>query len=184
MNGRNLLLLLMGDEPPPRLRDAISRRAAPPARVHVVAPALVGPLDWLAGAEDDAHRQAEVRVLDAEWTLADQVEVEGEAGDVDPVQAVEDALRAFPADEILLAGEAADPDLEAALGRFGVPITRLEPAPFARRSPAYRAVRELAGGHRNATPFVLFVGVNSAFLLLGLLLSLFVLLILWLTGDL
>ena len=184
MDGRNLLLLLMGDEPPPRLRDAVGRRAEPPARVHVVAPALVGPLDWLASADDDAQRQAEVRVLDAEWTLADQAEVEGEAGDVDPVQAVEDALRTFPADEILLAGEAADPDLEAALGRFGVPVTRLEPAPFARRSSAYRALRELAGGRRSATPFVLFVGVNAAFLLLGVLLSLLVLLVLWLSGNL
>jgi hypothetical protein len=93
MNGRNLLLLLMGDEPPTRLREAIGRRAAPPARVHVVAPVVVGPLDWLASAEDHAHRQAEMRVLDAEWTLAEQAEVDGEAGDLDPVQAVEDALR-------------------------------------------------------------------------------------------
>jgi len=183
-NGRNLLLLLMGDEPPPRLRDAVGRRTPPPARVHLVAPALVSPLDWLASAEDDAYRQAEVRALDAEWTLADQTEVEAEAGDVDPVQAVEDALRAFPADEILLAGEEADPDLEAALGRFGIPITRLDPAPFARRSSGYRALRELAGGHRSATPFVLFVGVNTAFLLLGVLLSLLALLVLWLSGNL
>jgi hypothetical protein len=184
MNGRNLLLLLVGDASPRQLRDAVAARALPPTRVHVVAPTLVGPLDWLASAEDDAHRQAEVRALDAEWTLADQAEVGGEAGDVDPVQAVEDALRAFPADEILLAGEAADPDLEAALARFGVPITRLDPASLARRSCAYRALRELAGGHRSATPFVLFVGVNTAFLLLGVLLSLLVLLILWLSGSL
>jgi hypothetical protein len=35
-----------------------------------------------------------VRALEAEWTLADHAEVEGEASEADPVQAVEDALRA------------------------------------------------------------------------------------------
>jgi hypothetical protein len=37
-----------------------------------------------------------------------QADVEGEAGDVDPVQPVEDALRTFPADEILTVGSAAE----------------------------------------------------------------------------
>jgi hypothetical protein len=52
--------------------------------VHV-APARVGALEWLATDEDDARQQAHVRVLAAEWTLADQAQVQGEAGDVDPV---------------------------------------------------------------------------------------------------
>jgi hypothetical protein len=182
--GRNLLVLLVGDHPPQRLHDAIAARAEPPARIHVVAPALVRPLDWLATAEDDAHRQAEVRAFEAEWTLTDAAEVEGAAGDADPIQAIEDALRGFPADEILIAGEAADADLEAALSRFGLPVTRLDGAPRPRHSAPYRALRGLAGGHSNATPFILFFGVNSALALLGILLSLLVLLILWLIGTL
>ena len=153
--------------------------------MHVVAPTLVGRLDWLATAEDDAHRQAEVRAFDAEWLLADRAEVDGEAGDADPIQAVEDALRHFPADEILIAGGAADPDLEVALRRFSASRSTHPDGAWGRRhSRAYRALRELAAGRNNATPFVLFIGVNTALLLLGLALSLLVLLILWLIGSL
>jgi hypothetical protein len=179
-----LLVLLIGDTDPGRLREAIASRPEPPTRVHVVAPTVVGPLAWLATAEDAAHREAETRVLEAEWMLADDLAVEGEAEDADPIQAVEDALRAFPADAILIAGEAADGDLEGALRRFGLPVSRLDGPPGPRRSRLYRSLRGLAGGHSPATPFVLFVGVNAALVALGALLSLLVLLILWLSGNL
>lgn len=179
----NLLLLLVGDASPQRVHDAIDAHPWRPGRIHVVAPALVRPLDWLATAEDAAHRRAEVRAFEIEWTLADDAEVEGEAGDADPVQAVEDALRGFRADEILIAGEDADPDLEVALQRFDLPIVRVGGA-TRRRSRTYRALRTLAAGRDDATPFVLFVGVNAALLLAGILLSLLVLLLLWLIGSL
>ena len=175
----NVILLLVGDLSPDRLRARVAAHAPAVRRVHVVAPTLVGAVDWLATAEDDARRRAEVRALEAEWTLAADADVEGEAGDADPVQAVEDALRAFPADAILIAGDRADPDLEAALAQFGLPTERLSAA-APRRSAAYRGLRGLAAGHRATTPFVLFVGVNGALLLLGVVLSLVVLLILWL----
>jgi len=179
----NLLVLLLGDDEVESLREAIEEREEPPERIHVVAPALVGPLDWLATADDDAARKAEARVLEVEWTLADEASVEGEAGDVDPVQAVEDALRDFPADEILVAGPL-DADTEEALHGFGLRVSRLERMPPRHRSGLVRAARRLAGGHDNATPFVLFVGVNAAFLLAAIVLSAFVLLILWLVGEL
>jgi hypothetical protein len=180
----NLLVVLVGDAPPSRLRAAVEGFAEFPARVHVVAPALTRPLDWLATAEEDAQRQAEVRALEIEWTLADTAEVEGGVGEADPVQAVEDALRDFAADEILVAGDAVDPDLVPALARFGLPVTRLPRELPPRRSAAYRGLRTLAAGRSGATPFVLFVGVNGALLLLGLLLSALVLLILWIAGYL
>ncbi len=179
-----MLVLLLGDVPRGRLRDAIAARPDAPGRVHVVAPTIVGPLDWLATDEDDAHRQVDIRAFEAEWTLADETQVEGGAGDVDPIQAVEDTLRDFPADEILIASEEADPDLERALRRFGLPITRLDPTPSAHHSSAYRGLRELAGGRGDATPFLLFLGVNVALLLVGLVLSLLVLLVLWLSHNL
>ena len=180
----NLLVLLLGDTAPARLRDAIAARPDPPTHIHVVAPAIVKLLDWLATAEDTAYQQAEVRAFEAEWTLADQAQVEGGAGDVDPIQAVEDALRGFPADEIVIAGVAADSELEQTLSRFGLPISRLDHAPDSSHSHLYRALRELARGHNDATPFLLFLGVNTALLLLSILLSLIALLILWLSGNL
>jgi hypothetical protein len=180
---RNLLLLVLGDVSTERLREEIARRAQP-THVHVVAGALVGPLDWLATAEDEAYRQAEVRAFEVEWTLANEAEVEGGAGDSDPVQAVEDALSTFPAEEILVAGDQADADLEAELARFGLPVARLEQTAPRRRSRAYRAFRGLAAGKHEATPFILFVGVNGALFLLAILLSLIVILVLWLSGNL
>ncbi len=180
----NLLVVLVGDAPPSRLRAAVEGLPELPSRVHVVAPALSRPLDWLATAEGEAQRQADVRALEIEWTLADTAAVEGGWGDADPVQAVEDALRDFEADEILLAGDAVDPDLVPALHRFGLPVTRLPRRLPPRRSAVYRGLRALAAGHNEATPFVLFVGVNVALLLLGVLISGFVLLVLWIAGYL
>ena len=173
----------MADVPAARLRDAVAGRDASTLRVRVVAPTAVKALDWLASAEDAARRRAEVRALDAEWTLQPDAEVEAGAGDADPIQAVEDALRSFPADEILIAGAHVDPDLDDALFRFGIPVTRLDP-PRARRSRLYRGLRSLAGGRGNATPFVLFVTVNVALILCAMVLSLLAIGILWATGNL
>jgi hypothetical protein len=182
--GTNLLVLLLGDTTPAHLREVLARRPEPAARIHIVASPIVSPLDWLATAEDSSHQKAEARVLNAEWTLADQLSVDGEVADVDPIQAVEDTLRDFPADEILIAGDAADSDLEDALRRFNLPITRAESPPRPGHSPAYRALRSLASGRNSATPLTLFVGVNAVVGLFGLLFSLLLVLVLWLTGTL
>ena len=181
---RNLLVLLVGDESTERLREAVAALSATPLRVQVVAPAIVRPLDWLATADDAAHRRAEVRALEAEWTLAEQAEVTAAAGDVDPVQAVEDALRDFPADEILVAGEAEDEDLAEELARFGLPVVRIAGGRRSRRAPLSRGLHKLAGGRANSTPFVLFLGVNGALLVLALFLSLVAVVVLWLLGSL
>jgi hypothetical protein len=120
-----------------------------------------------------------VRAFDVEWTLAGEAEVEAEAGDVDPVLAVEDALRGFPADEILLVGGAGeDGGLEASLRRFGLPVTRLAGSLRVRRAnPLREWARALAAGRSKATPFVFFVAVNVALLALAALIALIVLLV-------
>lgn len=82
-------------------------------------------LQWLATDEDEVGAEADVRALEAEWTLTEAADVEGEGGDVDLGQAVEDALRSFPPDEVLVAGGPdEDGDLEAPLRDFGLPVTR------------------------------------------------------------
>jgi len=173
----------MGDVPPARLRSAVATRGVSPLRIRIVAPTVVGALDWLASAEDAGRRRAEVRALEAEWALQQDAEVEAGAGDADPIQAVEDALRSFPADEIVIGGAHVDPDLDDALFRFGIPVVRIDP-PRARRSRLYRGLRSIAGGRGNATPFVLFVTVNVALLLCAVVLSLVAVAILWATGNL
>jgi len=177
---RNVLLLLVGDDAPLRLRDELAAHLDAPARIRVVAPAQVRTLDWLATADDAAQRQAEVRVLEAEWTLAEEGEIAGAAGDVDPVQAAEDALRTFAADEIVVAGAAADAGLEARLRRFGLPVARLGSPPEQGPGFAARSFRSFTAGRSEAVPFAAFVGVNVALALLGVLLSALVALIVWL----
>ncbi|HEY3017201.1 MAG TPA: hypothetical protein VGJ23_00075 [Gaiellaceae bacterium] len=179
---RNLLVLLLGEGSRSRLQRAIAERGDGPANVHIVAPTRIGPLEWLASDEDHARAEAAVRALDAEWTLTGEAEVEAEPGDVDPVLAVEDALRNFQADEILLVGAPGeDGGLEASLQRFGVLVTRLEGSRPARRADPLREwARALAGGRSKATPFVFFVAANLALFALAALIALFVLLVLWL----
>jgi hypothetical protein len=101
------------------------------AEVRVVAPAAdVSPLQWLTNDEDAARAEAGV----AAARTADAVGgAEVEVGDSDPVKAIEDALRTFPADEVIVvtpAGEQAN-WLEEDAGRdaqdrFNVPITVIE----------------------------------------------------------
>lgn len=91
---RNLLLVLLDGATPAALGRAVRRRLDEAASVHVVAPSRVGILDWLATEEDDARAAAEVRALKAEWALAADAVVEREAGDVDPIVAVEDSYGA------------------------------------------------------------------------------------------
>lgn len=153
--------------------------------MHVLAPTRVGPLQWLATDEDQARAEAAERASEAGSLLSAQagVRADGEAGEPDPVQAVEDALRSFPADEIMLVGEdAADEGLEAELRRFGLPLYRVPGggAGPRGRSRLREATRGLASGRSGATPFVLFAGVNLVLLLVAASVALVALLVLWL----
>jgi len=72
-------------------------------RVHVVCPALNSQVRHWASDEDGARAAAQAR-LDAslEHLRRDGVQADGEVGDGDPLQAMEDALRTFGADEIVI----------------------------------------------------------------------------------
>lgn len=73
------------------------------AEVLVVSPALNTPLRHLASDEDAARAQAQER-LDRSLARLERegIHARGEIGDGDPVQAIEDALRTFGADEIVI----------------------------------------------------------------------------------
>jgi hypothetical protein len=73
------------------------------ARVLVVSPALNSPLRHLVSDEDAARAAARER-LDRSLAALERngVSAEGEVGDGDPLQAIEDALRTFGADEIVI----------------------------------------------------------------------------------
>jgi hypothetical protein len=85
------------------LRGEVVRRAGAEADVLVVCPALNSPLRHWASDEDGARAEAERRLAESLGALATEgVEAHGEVGDADPVQAMDDALRTFGADEIVI----------------------------------------------------------------------------------
>ena len=86
------------------LLDRIRERSSGhKTEVLVVSPALNTPLRYWASDEDSAREQAGQR-LDRSLARLEQqgVQARGEIGDGDPVQAIEDALRTFGADEIII----------------------------------------------------------------------------------
>ncbi|HEX4929571.1 MAG TPA: universal stress protein [Gaiellaceae bacterium] len=103
------------------------------ARVLVVCPALNSQVRTWVSDEDGARAAAQERLDVSLAQLArDGVEAEGEVGDGDPLQAIEDALRTFGADEIVISThpEGRSNWLErdvvgVARARFDVPITHV-----------------------------------------------------------
>jgi hypothetical protein len=104
------------------------------AEVRIVAPAAdLSPLEWLASDEDDAREEAARVAGEASEALDEDAPVETEVGDPDPAQAIEDALRTYEADELVLVGPPESDvgwleqgNLDEAVERLGLPVTRLE----------------------------------------------------------
>jgi nucleotide-binding universal stress UspA family protein len=116
------------------LRDEIRRRSEGVAEhVLVVCPALNSPLrHWVS--DEDSARAAAQRRLDASVARLREagIRVEGKVGDAEPLQAIEDAVRTFGPDEIVISThpEGRSHWLErgvvsGARERFAVPITHV-----------------------------------------------------------
>lgn len=115
-----------------RLRDAIPEGS----EVRVVSPATkVSALDWLTNAEDDARAEAaEAGEQTAEALQGEaQVEVDRTSQNMDAAENVMDALRQFPADEIVVVTSPGADDswldedmVREALEAPGVPVRRVE----------------------------------------------------------
>jgi hypothetical protein len=103
------------------------------SRVLVVCPALNSPLRHWASDEDAARADARQRLDRSLGELGRLgIDARGEVGDPDPLQAIEDALRTFGADEIIISThpEGRSNWLErgvvsGARERFAVPITHV-----------------------------------------------------------
>ena len=121
-------VLLVANEPV----DAAALEQLPAAVVVVVAPALNGRLAHWVSDEDRARRAAHERLALSLVSLrAAGFDPDGWVGDADPLLAIEDALRVFDADEIVVAS---DPEprhwlardlLDRARRRFARPVSHL-----------------------------------------------------------
>jgi hypothetical protein len=116
------------------LREALRRKAEGVAEdILVISPALNSQLRTWLSDEDGAREAAQERLQMSLAQLgAAGVSARGEIGDGDPLQALEDALRTFPADEIVISTHPAGRSnwlergvVDAARLRFDVPITHV-----------------------------------------------------------
>jgi nucleotide-binding universal stress UspA family protein len=116
------------------LRSAILERSRDGREeVLVVTPALNSPIRHWVSDDDDARAAAQERLEKSLTQLAAAgVEARGEVGDGDPMQAIEDALRTFGADEIIISTHPEGRSnwlergiVEHARERFAVPITHV-----------------------------------------------------------
>ena len=116
------------------LRDVIAERAAGVREeVLVVCPALNSPLRHWASDEDPARAAAQERLDRSLARLSSLgISARGEVGDGEPLQAIEDAVRTFGPDEIVISThpEGRSHWLEkgvvsGARERFDVPITHV-----------------------------------------------------------
>jgi nucleotide-binding universal stress UspA family protein len=83
--------------------EIVHRTADTKADVFVVCPALNSRIRHWTSDEDHARAAAQERLERSLAALAEEgVEARGEVGDDDPLQAIEDALRTFGADEIII----------------------------------------------------------------------------------
>jgi hypothetical protein len=129
-------LLVLTSEPvsAAQLRDALPGDADPTdAEVMVVAPALHESAlrFWLSDADEAIARADEVRRQSVEQLGAEGVSASADTGESDPEDALEDVLKTFAADRILLfthGGDAQrykeDIDPDALQSRFGIPVTQ------------------------------------------------------------
>jgi Ca2+/Na+ antiporter len=116
------------------LRQQIEERSSGyDTAVLVVSPALNSPIRHWASDEDPAREAARQRLETSLQRLRENgIEASGEVGDADPLQAIEDAVRTFGPDEIIISThpEGRSHWLErgvvtGARERFAVPITHV-----------------------------------------------------------
>jgi hypothetical protein len=133
-----LLLLLREASKPPvgggTLREVIAQKAEGfDEEVLVVCPALNSPLRHWVSDEDGARAQAQARLDESVGRLREAgINTRGEIGDGDPLQAIEDALRTFGADEVIVSTHPVGRShwlernvVGMARERFAVPITHV-----------------------------------------------------------
>jgi hypothetical protein len=114
------------------LRDLVRSVGGEDAEMLVVAPASdISRLDWLTNAEDHAQEEA-AAIADKTAGAIPTTNVEAQVGNSDPLQAIEDALRTFPADEIIIitrpdevAGWLEEGSGQTAQARVPLPVTHV-----------------------------------------------------------
>jgi hypothetical protein len=130
--GKKVLVVTTAVAEESELADALDAAE----EIRVVAPAAkISRLDWLTGAEDDARAEADRAAQSVAEAVAGQasLEVDPTSQNTDAAQDVDDALRTFQPDEIVVVtrtGEDStwleDEALRRAVDESGVPVRQVE----------------------------------------------------------
>lgn len=115
------------------LAEISSRSIGRKAVVLVVCPVLNSPLRHWVSDEDQARAAAHARLDQSLVSMrAAGIEATGEIGDGDPIQAIEDALRTFRPDELMISTHPVGRShwlergvVERARERFALPVTHV-----------------------------------------------------------
>jgi nucleotide-binding universal stress UspA family protein len=118
---------------PELLAEIRERSRGNSARVLVVCPALNSPLRHWVSDQDDARASAQERLDESLASMrAAGLDATGEIGDGDPIQAIEDAVRTFQPDELIISTHPAGRShwlergvVEKARERFNLPVTHV-----------------------------------------------------------
>jgi hypothetical protein len=181
---RRVLVVATAPASAEELRDQIRDAAGEDAEVLVVAPASdVTPLQWLTSDEDGARGEAARRAQQLARLIPAAV-VDVRVGDPDPLVVIEEALREFPADEIVIVtrpGSSAtwlEHELRAALDEFRLPVRMLHGNGAPSKKARDRLVVELVHADRPLSVLlvqqaVLLVVAAVAVILIGVALILY-----------
>jgi len=120
------VLVLAVTEATPAAAQRIADITGSPSDVRLLVPVPSHRLDRWLSAEDDARHEAEARLARSAGVLvAAGLPVSGSVGDHDPAQALEDELRGYPADEVVLLSDGKRDPLGKVERRLGLPLRRV-----------------------------------------------------------
>jgi hypothetical protein len=129
---QRILVVPTAPIPTRSIRSLLRESFPDDAEIEIIAPASnISWLDWLTNAEDDARAEAAQNAEQVAEAIPNDP-TETKVGDTDPLQAIDDALRTFPADQVVVVTRPDDQAswLETGVGsaaqkRFSVPVTHL-----------------------------------------------------------
>ena len=131
--GKRILALVTEPISADALRSAVGPDLADDAEVLVVAPALSSRRRFFLADPDPAIERAEAVEAESVERLDEEgIDAAGDTGESDPLQALEDALVTYPADEIVLFTHASGKQnwleegvVDAARERFDKPVRHM-----------------------------------------------------------
>jgi hypothetical protein len=124
--GERRVLVLATSEVSTEAAQRIETLATGAEDVRLVIPVPSHRLERWLSAEDKARAEGQRWLAHSAGALvAAGLPVSGSLGDPDPAQALEDELRDYPADEVILLAEGDEDPLAEVRDRLGLPLTRI-----------------------------------------------------------